>query len=104
MQVTLTGILYRVEEHHYQYKKGSGSCCWNLIQTKPVVPDDVSPRVLKEVPAEVAPTHCIIYRVSISSDTGPSDWRDANVTPMFKMGEYYDSSKLNASISDKCTL
>ena len=53
-------------------------------------PDQISPRVLKELASEVAPVLAIIYQSSLTSGVVPADWRKANVAPVFKKGEHYN--------------
>lgn len=53
-------------------------------------PDGISPRVLRELAAEVAPILTIIYRSTLETGTVPSDWKTALVTPVFKKGQHYD--------------
>ena len=53
-------------------------------------PDNMSGRVLKELALEIAPILTTIYQSSLDTGEVPSDWRDANVAPIFKKGEHYD--------------
>ena len=61
----------------------------NLKPGKASGPDNISPRILKEMASELAPILTIIFQASISSGILPSDWKDAYVTPIFKKGERY---------------
>ena len=61
-----------------------------LIPHKACGPDKVHPRVLKELADEVAPILTMIYKSSLKTGLVPSDWRTANVAPIFKKGEHYD--------------
>eukprot|EP00061_Rhincodon_typus_P001655 g15386.t1 len=49
-------------------------------------PDNLHPRVLKEVALEIVDALVVIFQDSIDSGTVPADWRVANVTPIFKKG------------------
>ena len=62
----------------------------NLQPGKAPGPDNITPRVLKELSDVIAPILTIIYQSSIDSSKVPSDWKDANVTPIFKKGEQYE--------------
>ena len=49
-------------------------------------PDNLHPRVLKEVALEIVDALVVIFQDSIDSGTVSADWRVANVTPIFKKG------------------
>ena len=49
-------------------------------------PDEISQRILKEVADEVSHPLCILYNKSVKSGILPSDWKSANVVPIFKNG------------------
>ena len=55
-------------------------------------PDGFLPRVLKEVRDEVSPHLCSIFRKSLETGCVPKDWRDAEVTPIFKKGNASEPS------------
>jgi hypothetical protein len=61
----------------------------NLDPTKACGPDNLSPRVLKEVAVELAPALTFLFQASICSGVLPSVWKTANVSPVFKKGERY---------------
>ncbi|MCG8047766.1 MAG: reverse transcriptase family protein, partial [Candidatus Thiodiazotropha endolucinida] len=52
-------------------------------------PDNIGPRVLKELADDVAPLLLLIYRKSLDTGEVPDDWRSANVTPVYKKGQKY---------------
>ena len=61
----------------------------NLIPHKAAGPDQISPRVLREIAPLVAPALTLIFRHSLSSGEVPDDWRTANVAPIYKKGQKY---------------
>ena len=61
----------------------------NLDPAKASGPDGISPRVLKELAAELAPALAVLYQASLDSGIVPADWRTALVAPIFKKGERY---------------
>jgi len=61
----------------------------NLNPSKAARPDNLSPRVLKELSDVLAdPLACLFHR-SLASGHVPLDWKHANVTPVFKKGQKY---------------
>lgn len=59
---------------------------------KAMGPDKLPPTVLRGLSIEIAPILTQIFRKALSSETTPSDWRQANVTPIFKKGQKYLAS------------
>ena len=51
-------------------------------------PDDVPARILKMGAAEITPALTTIFRRSLELGSLPSDWRCANISPVFKKGEH----------------
>ena len=62
----------------------------NLKPGKAAGPDNVSPRVLKELAETIADPLTRIFRKSLSEGSVPADWKHANVSPIFKKGQKYD--------------
>ena len=62
----------------------------NLNAAKAPGPDDTSPRILKELAPEIAPRLTLIFQKSYNTGTVPTDWRCANVTPIYKKGEKHN--------------
>jgi len=49
-------------------------------------PDNISPRILKQLHLVVAPTLQVIFEKSYNDGVVPDDWRTANICPIFKKG------------------
>ncbi|CAM4564646.1 unnamed protein product [Lepidochelys olivacea] len=57
---------------------------------KSMAPDELHPRVLKELPAVIAEPLAIIFENSWRTGEVPDDWKKANVVPIFKKGKKED--------------
>ncbi|KAK4815646.1 hypothetical protein QYF61_005208 [Mycteria americana] len=62
----------------------------HLDTHKSMGPDEIHPRVLKELAEELTKPLSIIYQQSWITGEVPADWRLANVTPVFKKGRKED--------------
>ena len=60
-----------------------------LNPNKAAGPDNIRPKVLKELATNIAPILHIIFGVSLDTGVVPRDWRCANVSPVYKKGEKY---------------
>ena len=58
----------------------------NLNTSKAAGPDDIHPRILKELSNEIAYPILLIFRSSFSNSNIPELWRLANVSPIHKKG------------------
>ena len=58
----------------------------NLNPYKAQEPDNISPRILKELADEISPLIQLIYTKSLDTGEVPADWRTANVSPVYKKG------------------
>ncbi|KAK4832087.1 hypothetical protein QYF61_020702 [Mycteria americana] len=58
----------------------------HLDTHKSMGPDEIHPRVLKELAEVLTKPLCVIYQQSWLTGEVPADWRLANVTPIFKKG------------------
>ena len=47
-------------------------------------PDEIHPRLLKELADEVSPALACIYNTSLKSGSLPDDWKTAQVTAIYK--------------------
>ena len=55
-------------------------------------PDGLNARVLKECSNEISLILALIYNESLARGEVPDEWRQANVSPVFKKGEKYDAA------------
>ncbi len=62
----------------------------NLKEASAAGPDNIGPRMLKELENELAPALVIIFKRSLEYGEVPEDWQTANVTPIFKKGAKAD--------------
>ncbi|XP_074658625.1 uncharacterized protein LOC141911535 [Tubulanus polymorphus] len=63
----------------------------NLKPGKAAGPDNIKPRILKELATDVAPILTLIYQRSYNNSEVPEDWRNANVTPVYKKGDKFNA-------------
>jgi len=67
-------------------KRKLQKCCSNLKINKSPGPDELHPRILKEIATEITKPLSIIFKQSISLMTVPKEWRNTTVTAIFKKG------------------
>ena len=53
-------------------------------------PDGIPPKVIKELKNELVMPLTFLFQKSMESERIPEDWREANVTPLFKKGKKSD--------------
>ena len=58
----------------------------NLRKDKAPGPDELSPRLLKELREEISLPITMIFRRSFRDGEVPEDWRDENIFPIYKKG------------------
>ena len=63
----------------------------NINPHKASGPDNISGRILKDLQNLTAPILTIIFQKSLQTGCIPSDWKHANVAPVYKKGEKYNA-------------
>ena len=58
-----------------------------LNPSKALGPDELHPRVLKELAIELDPIFAHLFQQSIDSGDIPKEWTLANISPLFKKGD-----------------
>ena len=66
--------------------KGVEKLLSRIKVTKASGPDEISNRILQEMSTELAPPLAMIFSMSITSGQLPEDWRNTNISPIFKKG------------------
>jgi hypothetical protein len=61
----------------------------SINPNKAAGPDNIKPKLLKELATETAPILTILFWKSFDTGEVPSDWRNANVSQVFKKGKKY---------------
>jgi Reverse transcriptase (RNA-dependent DNA polymerase)/Endonuclease-reverse transcriptase len=74
----LTGVRVTVKEVKQKLK--------GLRREAAAGPDKIGPGLLYELREELAPTLAVIFNKSLASGVVPKEWKEANVTPIFKKG------------------
>ena len=76
------GLLHKIQVEVEEVKEQLG----NVRVDKAPGPDNMEPRVLREVAEQVSELLTNIFNSSLESVQVPEDWRVAYVTPLFKKG------------------
>ena len=58
-----------------------------LNPSKALGPDELHPRVLKELAKELGPVFAHLFQQSINTGEIPKEWLLANICPLFKKGD-----------------
>jgi hypothetical protein len=80
----------RAVRHHLEHvrfsTKGVKKKIRGLRAEAAAGPDGVGPRILIELQDAISPALAIIFQKSLDEGVVPQDWKEANVTPIFKKG------------------
>ena len=68
-------------------QKGVNNLLKGLNPNKASGPDEISPRLLKELHNEVTPILTQIFQKSLETGIVPADWRHAVISPVYKKGK-----------------
>ena len=68
-------------------KEGVTKLLKGLNPSKALGPDELHPRVLKELATELAPIFAHLFQQSIDKGEIPKEWSLANICPLFKKGD-----------------
>ena len=75
----------------------------NLSPHKASGPDSLPNTILKNCAAELAPIISDIFQQSLDTGSLPSDWRNANISPVFKKGNKHTASNYRpVSLTSVC--
>jgi hypothetical protein len=58
----------------------------NLDPSKAAGPDELKPKILKELADNISPTLLLIFNKSLETGVVPTDWHTAHVSPIYKKG------------------
>jgi hypothetical protein len=73
--------------------KGIEKLLKNINTDKVNVPDNISNKVLKSCAEELAPVISHIFQLSLETGSLPTDWGNANISPIFKKGDKHTAAK-----------
>ena len=80
--------------------KGVEKILKGINPSKAKGPDNIHPRVLKELASELAPTLAQFFQQSVDIGIIPDEWKKANICPLFKKKRQNGPSKLQACLAD----
>ena len=60
---------------------------YNLNPHKASGPDKIKPIILKTLSAELSPILQVLFQKTLEEGSLPSQWKSANIAPIFKKGE-----------------
>ena len=89
IQCKMTGTFNTIKDINIT-ENGVHKLLKNLNPNKAAGPDNITPRVLKELATHIAPILTIIFRCSYQTSEVPDIWKSANICPVYKKGKKYD--------------
>ena len=78
---------YPAANHINVTTEGVSKSLKSLKTQKATGPDQISARILKDLAVEISPILSHIFQQSLNTGDVPSDWRVANITPIYKKGD-----------------
>ena len=69
---------------------------------KAMGPEGIPNIVLKNCANEILQGLCTVFQCSPNTGTLPSDWHNANITPVFKKGQIHSEKIIDQSLSRLC--
>ena len=84
-------------------KEGVIKLLIGLNPSKALGPDELHPRVLKELATELDPVFAHLFQQSMDTGEIPKEWSLANICPLFKKSDR-SRVQLSPSFLDLCTL
>jgi len=84
---SLEGEAYPDIDDLYISESGVEKLLKNINVNKASGPDAIPNQLLKHLATEISSVLTIIFRQSLDTGKLPSDWRNANITPLFKKGD-----------------
>jgi hypothetical protein len=72
--------------------KGVEKLLKNIHTDKASGPDNISNKVLKNCAEELTPVISHIFQLSLETGSLPTDWRNANISPIFKKGDKHTAA------------
>ena len=99
-QMVQQGLLApQTNENHFVADKKKG-----LHPSKALGPDELHPRVLKELATELGPVFAHLFQQSIDTGEIPKEWSLANICPLFKKSDRSLACNYRPVSFDLCTL
>ena len=59
--------------------------------------DGIPPKLLKEIVEQISTPLAKLFNLSLEEGIVPSDWKEANIMPLFKKGSRNKTSQFNIS-------
>jgi hypothetical protein len=83
-------------------EEGTRKLLANLDPHKATGPDSIPTKFLKDFAQELAPVLTLLFSASLDQGEVPSDWKHANVIPIFKKGDRSGPRQLQAYLTNLC--
>ena len=80
--------------------KGVEKILKGINPSKAKGPDNIHPRVLKELATELAPTLAHFFQQSVDTGIIPDEWKKANICPLFKKNDRTVPANYRPALAD----